>query len=106
MVGLSMNDYTDIGPWVLRWDHHPTKKVLFEKDFSGGKPFIKISGTGFQGLDDPPPRLFIPHTSLGDWSIDLNNDDSCYLIGIEFAREVWHRMLGMGWIQIDYTSPI
>ncbi len=101
-----MNDYTDTGPWFLRWDRHPTKKVSFEKEFSARRcAFIKIHGTGFQGLDDPPPRLEIPHTSLGDWSVDLNNEDVCYIIGIEFAREIWQRMLDMGWIQIDQERP-
>lgn len=91
--------------WSLKWDHHPTKRLFFEKDYSGGKPFMKVWGTGFQGLDDPPPEAFVPNTSLGDWRIPLNNENSSYVIGLDYARELWGRMTDMGWIPIDTTQP-
>ena len=79
-----MNNNTNDINWVLRWDHHPTKSVYFTKKYSGGNPHILMWGVGFQGLDDPPPKLQIPNTSLGNWEVDLNNEDSSYIIGIDF----------------------
>ena len=97
-----MNNNTNDINWVLRWDHHPTKSVYFTKKYSGGNPHILMWGVGFQGLDDPPPKLQIPNTSLGNWEVDLNNVDSSYIIGIDFAREIWNRMIDAGWTQ-DFT---
>lgn len=83
--------------WCLKWDRHPTKRIYFEMDHSGGKPFMKVWGAGFQGLDDPPPEVFVPNTTVGDWRIPLNNEYSSYIIGHEFAREIWARLVDMGW---------
>ena len=90
------------GPWCLRWDHHPTKRVYFAKWHDAGeKMHIRVWGTGFQGLDDPPPKVVITNTSIGDWTLDLNNEDSSYIIRPDYARELWARLIEMGWQQID-----
>ena len=91
--------------WVLRWDRHPTKRVYFQKEYSGGNPHIKMWGVGFQGLDDPPPKLHVPNTSMGDWEVDLNNEETSYSIGIDFARELWGRMIEAGWTQDFRETP-
>jgi len=56
-------------------------------------------------LDDPPPKLHVPNTSMGDWEVDLNNEETSYSIGIDFARELWGRMIEAGWAQDFRETP-
>ena len=93
--------FTEPSRWSLKWDHHPTKHIFFEMDHNGDKPFMKVWGTGFQGLDDPPPEVFVPNTSMGDWKMPLNDENASFVLGHQFAREVWGRLVEMGWIEID-----
>ena len=87
-----MND-TTTGQWILRWDKHPTKTIIFTMNH----PQVLVWGTGFQGLDDPPPKAVVHNTSKGTWTLDLDNENASTSLGIEYAREIWNALLDLGW---------